>query len=92
MYIHIQDISGSSNSDISHTTGTSSLPQDTVCTDQFIKINGSCLAQCDSFEQSPHDVTVVLTITQMYATCYELVVGIVFLIFFIFCALKNNVC
>ena len=79
LYTHV-DISGSGNSDISPTTGTSSLPQDTVCADQFIKINETCLARCDSFEQSPHDVTVVLTITRMFAACYGLIVGIVLII------------
>ena len=74
------DISGSGNSDISPTSGTSSLPQDTVCADQFIKINGTCYARCDSFEQSPHDVTVILTITRLFAAYYGLIVGIVFLI------------
>ena len=78
-YTHV-DMSGSSNSDISPTTGTSSLPQDTICADQFVKVNGTCYAQCDSFEQSPHDVTVVLTITRMFAACYGLIVGIVVLI------------
>ena len=77
--LHV-DISGSGNSDISPTTSTSSLPQDTVCADQFIKVNGTCYAQCDSFEQSPHDVTVALTITRMFAACYGLIVGIIFLI------------
>ena len=79
LHTHV-DISGSGNSDISPTTGTSSLPQDTVCADQFIKMNGTCYAQCDSFEQSPHDVTVALTITRMFAACYGLIVGIIFLI------------
>ena len=63
-------VSGSGNSDISHTTGNSSLPQDTVCAAQFIKINVTCYPLCDSFEQSPHDVIVALTIIQMFAACY----------------------
>ena len=78
-YIHV-DINGSGNSDISPTTGTSSLPQDTVCADQFIKVNGTCYARCDSFEQSPHDVTVVLRTAQLFAASYGLVLGIVVLI------------
>ena len=32
------DINGSDKSDISPTTGTLSLPQNTVCADQFINI------------------------------------------------------
>ena len=79
LHTHV-DISGSGNSDISPTTGTSSLPQDTVCADQFIKINETCLARCDSFEQSPHDVTIILTITRMFAACYGLIVGILLII------------
>ena len=80
-YIHVYiDISGSGNSDISSTTGTLSLPQDTVCADQFIKINGTCYARCDSFEQSSHDVTVALKTIRQFAICYGLIVGIVVLI------------
>ena len=71
------DISGS---DISPTTGNSSFPQDRVCADQFIKVNGTCYPRCDSFEQSPHDVTVALKIIRLFAACYGLVVGIVVLI------------
>ena len=73
-------MSGSGNSDISPTTGTSSLPQDTVCDDQFVKINGTCYARCDSFEQSPHDVTVTLKSVRLFAACYGFIVGIVVLI------------
>ena len=34
----------------------------------------------NSFEQSPHEVTVLLKSTQLFATCYWLVVGIVVII------------
>ena len=74
------DISGSGNLDISPTSGTSSLPQDTVCADQFIKINGICYARCDSFEQSPHDVTVAVQNIQLVSACYGFIVGIFVLI------------
>ena len=67
LYIHV-DISSS---------GTSSLPQDTVCADQFIKVNGICYPRCDKFELSPHDVTVALKGSKWFAACYGLVVGIV---------------
>ena len=73
-------MSGSGNLDISPTTGTSSLPQDTVCADQFVKVNGTCLARCDSFEQSPHDVTIALKTIRQFAACYGFSVGIVVLI------------
>ena len=79
LHTHV-DISGSGNSYISPTTGTSSLPQDTVCADQFIKVNGTCYARCDSFEQSPHDVTVVLKSIRQFAACYGFTVGIVVII------------
>ena len=83
-------MSGSGNSDISPTIGTSPLPQDTVCADQFVKLNETCYARWDSFEQGPYDVTAILTITQIFAACYGLIVGIVF--FLIICALENSVC
>ena len=73
-------MNGSGNSDISPTTGTSSLPQDTVCADQFIKVNGICYPRCDKFELSPHDVTVALKSSEVFAACYGLVVGIVVII------------
>ena len=73
-------MNGSGNSDISPTTGTSSLPQDTVCADQFWKINGTCLALCDRFEQSPHDITVAVQNLQLFAACYGFIVGFVVLI------------
>ena len=79
LYTHV-DISGSGNSDISPTTGTSSLPQDTVCADQFIKVNGTCYARCDSFEQSPHDVTVAVQNMYLFSAYYGFPVGIVVLI------------
>ena len=79
LYTYV-DISGSGNSYISPTTGTSSLPQDTVCADQFVKVNGTCYPRCDSFEQSPHDVTVSLKAIRLFAACYGFTVGIVVLI------------
>ena len=72
---------GSGNSDISPTIGTSYLPQDRVCADQFIKINGTCFPRCDSFEQSPHDVTVAVQNMRLLSACYGIIVGIVVLIF-----------
>ena len=79
LHTHI-DISGSGNSDVSPTTGTSSLPQDTICADQYININGTCYARFDSFEQSPHDATVVVQNIQLFAACYGIIVGVVVLI------------
>ena len=79
LYTYV-DIIGSGNSDISPTTGTSSLPQDTVCADQFIKVNGICYAQCDSFEQYSHDVTLTLNSTRWFIACYGFTVGIVVII------------
>ena len=73
-------MNGSGNSDSSLTTSDSSLQQDTVCDDQFIKVNGTCYARCDSFEQSPHDVTVALSIIQIFAACYGIAVGTIVLI------------
>ena len=72
-YIHVHSyyISGSGNSDISPITSGSIFPSDTVCVNQFIKVNGTYY---------PHDVTVILTITRMFAACYGLFIGIVFLI------------
>ena len=80
MYIYNLDTSGSGNSNPSLTTGNSSLQQDTVCDDQFIKVNGTCYARCDSFEQSPHDVTVALDIVQIFAASYGIIVGAIVLI------------
>ena len=74
------DISGSGNSDISPTTVNSCLSQETVCADQFVKINGTCYARCDSFEQSPHDVTVSVQSIQLFAACYGFIIGTIFLI------------
>ena len=76
-FLHIDlDISGSGNSVISPTTDTSYLPQDAVYDDQFIKINGTCFPQCDSFEQSPHDVTVVVQNMYQFSACHRFTVGI----------------
>ena len=55
-------------------------PQDTVCSDQFVKVNGTCYPRCDSFEQSPHDVTVSLKTIRLLGACYGFTVGIVVLI------------
>ena len=56
------------------------MPQETVCADQFFKVNGTCYARCDSFEQSPHDVTVAVQNIQLFAACYGTTVGIIVLI------------
>ena len=48
-----------------------------VCADQFIKINGTRFPQCDSFEQSPHDITVVVQNMYLFSAYYGFTVGIV---------------
>ena len=73
-------MSGSGNSSPNPTTGNSSLQEDTVCDDQFIKVNGTCYARCDSFEQSPHDVTVAVEIIKIFAASYGMTIGIIVLI------------
>ena len=73
-------MNGSGSSDSNLTTGNTSLQEDTVCDDQFIKVNGTCYARCDSFEQSPHDVTVALDVIQTFAACYGTTVGAIVLI------------
>ena len=72
------DISGSGS--LNNKSNSSLLPDETVCTDQFSKIDGLCLAKCDRFEQSSHDVTFAVFITEFFAAWFGLIIGIIVII------------
>ena len=71
------DISGSGSLNNSNESNSSLLSDETVCSDQFSKINGSCHARCDSFEQSSHDVSFAVFIIELFAACFGLIIGII---------------
>ena len=73
------DISGSGSLN-NNKSNSSLLPDETVCTDQFSKINGLCRARCDSFEQSSHDVTLAVFITTLFSAWFGLIIGIIVII------------
>ena len=66
-----------------NTTFISSTNSNTTCRDGFSLINGICIAQCDSWEQSPHRVTVAVMVVELLATSVCLLAAI--LLFVIAC-------
>ena len=52
------------------------LLDNVTCAEHFENVNGSCVARCDAWEQSPHGVTIALTVVELVAASFGLLAGI----------------
>lgn len=49
-----------------------SVSSNTTCRDEFLLVNGACIARCDSWEQDPHDVSLALDLIELVGALFGL--------------------
>ena len=69
-------------------SGMDNVMDNITCAPEFSLINASCVARCDSWEQSPRHVTVAVMVVEIVAAALGLLAGFTLLV--VSCIRRRN--